>query len=518
MTIRISIKGKILSLLFVLILITSGVIRLLQSTNFDFPFTYDQAATMLDVRVMGHFYDFKISGPTTSIPGLNVGPFYDLFLLPAYWLGGGSPQALVTWNIIWFLLSAVAIYIFFYKRNRLLGFFISTIYLMSPQLFPITRYFWNANSATYFTVFYFLAFWNFIEKGTKKEALIWGITAGLIIQFEAAFGSLCVAFSFLAVLISRKRANIGYYLMGLIPWFIPQIVYEVTHKFQMTKILLGAFSSTTSILGVSAPLMQTVGMHWKSITSVFEGQFTSIPYGMGFALLILGIIASLATQKYRKNTLYYVSFIAFVFVYFVLVYRHELKPWYLDGVRVWYCFVIGMALISLIQYKNRLILLLITLFLARSFYLTVIDQYSYIKDNGKSNDPKNAANIIKSISWAYGKADGEGFDAYNYVPEVYDYSAQYLYWWYGGKTFGFTPQHVSYSLSPVPQYVRDAEKFQQKAKPSTSDKIALMYETIGDYQGWLVQFKNYCVLDKQTFGWNVTVEWRESCKSTKQLK
>jgi hypothetical protein len=299
--------------------------------------------------------------------------------------------------------------------------------------------------------------------------------------------------------------------MGLAPWFIPQLIYEVTHKFQMTKLLLGAFSSGTSILGVPLPLTQIVVMHWKSITSFFEGQFTSIPFGMGFGLLIAGVIVSFVVDKYRRHTLYFLAFITFVFVYFILVYRHELKPWYLDGVRVWYCFVIGMGLQALFKFKNKAAILLATLFLLRSFYLTIGDQSKYFGANGINTDPKNAANYITAIDWVYGMANGEGFEAYNYVPEVYDFSAQYLYWWYGGKTFGFTPENISYSLSPVPQYVRNVEKFQQKSRPSTSGKVALMYETIGNYQDWLGQFKNYCVLDEKTFTWNVKVEWRERC-------
>src|SRR5260221_3339446 len=145
-----------------IILLTSGIVRVLQSLNFDFPFTFDQARDMLDIRVIGNFIDFKVSGPTTSITGLNLGSYYYFLNLPAYWIGFGNPQYLIYWDIILFLLSGIVIYWFFYKKNQLLGFYISSIYLMSPQLFSITRYFWNAHAVVYLIVAYFLAFWNFI--------------------------------------------------------------------------------------------------------------------------------------------------------------------------------------------------------------------------------------------------------------------------------------------------------------------------------------------------------------------
>src|SRR4029079_2422172 len=136
--------------------------------------------------------------------------------------------------ILWFLLSACAIYIFFYKRNVYLGFFIAVIYLMAPQLFSVTRYFWNANSVVYFIVFYYLAFWKFLEKQNPINALLWGITAGLVIQFEAAFGRCGVIFSFFFILSRRDFKTLKNYLFGVLPWFLPQLIYEATHKFQMS--------------------------------------------------------------------------------------------------------------------------------------------------------------------------------------------------------------------------------------------------------------------------------------------
>jgi hypothetical protein len=76
----------------------------------------------------------------------------------------------------------------------------------------------------------------------------------------------------------------------------------------------------------------------------------------------------------------------------------------------------------------------------------------------------------------------------------------------------YTPSIVSYSLAPVPEYIRSEPHFQNKRKENTSGKVALIYETIGDYEKWLVQFNEYCVMDKKEFPYHVNVEWREKCK------
>jgi hypothetical protein len=500
---------KILTGLLIVVLIISGTIRFLQTKNFNTAFTYDQARDMLDLRVLGGFHDFQVSGPTTSITGLNLGPYYYLFNLPAFWIGHGNPQALVDWNIVAFLLTAIIIFIFFYKKNIILGFFIAIVFLMAPQLFGVTRYFWNANAVVYFIVFYFLGLWNFLEKRDKKSALIFGITAGLIIQFEAAFGSMCVAFSILVIILSKSKINFRNYLIGLLPWFLPQIAFEIKHKFQMTKLLLATLTGANPMLGQKTPIDQVLGMHIKTIAPFFEGQFM-LPYGIGLALITVALVLILINKKYRRIGLYFLGLIIFALVYYTAIYHHELKGWYLDGVRVWYCFVIGMAVASVKKYK-KIFYVLMTLFLVRSFYMTVVDQNTYIKNGNKSDDPKNLANLIRNIDWVYSQANGKGFKAYNYVPEIYDYSTQYLYWWYGQKQYGYMPEKVSYSLPEVPEYIRMQSIFYEKTK-SSDDRIALIYETKSNYIGWLNDFKDYCTVDKKVTDWQTTIEWREKCK------
>jgi len=116
-------KEKWLSLVFGIIWVISAVIRFGQVWNYQTAFTYDQSRDLLDIRALGEFRDLAVLGPTTSINGLRLGPFYYYINLPAYWAGGGNPQTLVNWNIILFLATAGFIFYFFRKKNIVLGFF-----------------------------------------------------------------------------------------------------------------------------------------------------------------------------------------------------------------------------------------------------------------------------------------------------------------------------------------------------------------------------------------------------------
>lgn len=121
-------KEKILAIVFGIILGLSGFIRFFQTKDYNTPFTYDQARDMLDIRALGEFKDLAVLGPTTSINGLRLGPFYYYFNLPAYWLGGGDPQVLVYWNILLFLVSGGFIFWYFRKRNIILGFLVGSLF------------------------------------------------------------------------------------------------------------------------------------------------------------------------------------------------------------------------------------------------------------------------------------------------------------------------------------------------------------------------------------------------------
>jgi len=502
-------KEKILTIIFGLVLLVSGIIRFFQTKDYNTAFTYDQARDMLDIRALGEFKDLAVLGPTTSINGLRLGPFYYYINLSAYWLGGGNPQALVYENILLFLVSGGFIFWYFRKRNVTLGFLVGSLFLMAPQMFNLTRYFWNANMATYLSVYFFVALWNFLEKKDKKSILWLGITSGLLTQFEAAFGIVCMLFAVLTIIINKRSRNWKNFLIGMVPWFLPQILLEIKNKFQMTKLLVGIFTGKNDVLGEKIAIGEVFVSHLTTIKSFFEGQFIA-PYGWGLGVLVLTIILILVYKKYRRIGVYFLSFLVFAFGFYVAIYHHELKTWYLESLRVWYCFVIGIGLVNINKFKNW-VTLLVAIFLLRNIWLTASDQWQFVYQK-QSDDPKNLANLIKNIDWVYEKMNGDGFEAYNYVPEIYDYPNQYLYWWYGVKKYGYMPNKVSYSLTEVPEYFRIQSEFYEKTKENKNGKIALIYETKDLYVGWLNQFKEYCPVEKWETGWRTTMEIREKCK------
>jgi len=511
-------KPTLLDIILLVAFLISAYIRFWQIGNFNFAFTFDQARDMLEIRPMAHFQDFKLTGPTTSINGLLLGPYYYYYLLPAYWLGEGSPQALTAWNVVSFLATGLILYFAVKKFDRFGAFFVTLFFLLSPQLFVITSYFWNANAAVYFGALFFLSIYLYSKKQTTFNLFLITVFAALAVQFEAAFGIVCLSYAFILAVISRDKTKVKVFIFTAIPLFVPQLLFEVAHNFQMTRYFMSIFNSQ-SVLGVKTPFADVFRGHYLAITDMFEGQMM-LKYGYGYYYLIASLLVLFGSKTTRKLAVYLFGFLIASFIFYMIIYHHPLKVWYLQGYRVWYLFVFGSA-ISVVVTKIKsfnsstlkaIFFGLIAFLLIKNFYLVLQDKYNVIAKSQASNDPKNARNIVNTIDWVYDQARRESFEAYSYVPEVLDYPYQYFYWWYGTKEFGYTPTVASYSLIDVPIYLNKPERFISTIGGGKTDKIGLIYERKSKYKDWLNQFSDYCVIVKKDFPWEVSAEWREKCK------
>src|SRR3989338_11444121 len=96
--------------LLILALLISTFTKLIVVNGYNFAFTMDQGRDMVDIRQMVVSLTPKLVGPTTSINGVLLGPFWYYFLLPPFLISGGNPQAIMNWQIIWYQLSALLLW------------------------------------------------------------------------------------------------------------------------------------------------------------------------------------------------------------------------------------------------------------------------------------------------------------------------------------------------------------------------------------------------------------------------
>jgi len=489
--------------------------------NYNFPFTMDQSRDMLDIRQIVVSLHPTLIGPTTSINGVFLGPFYYYFNVIPYFLSGGDPASLVYWNILWYSIAPLAIFFAFYKKDKILSLALSSIFLMSTAFFYSARYFWSANPMPYVTTFYFLSLLLFIFKRDKKSSFLSGLIAGLSMQFEAAFGILF--FPFLLVYSLFKKIPLKTIFPSFVGFFItliPQILFEFRHGFIMSKTFISEVSGKSQILGEKLSFLEAQVSHIKSFIEFGNGAFTISDF-ISRILLVFAIAYLIINFKKLNELRREVFLTAILFLFFGLIfyswYLHPLKGWYLLGLRIPYFLILAVFITEISTLRNLLLKAAILGFFVFSFVNTFIIHSQYIPENEsvRSGDKSNLRNEIEAIDWVYTKAQTQGFKAYNYIPSVYDFPYQYLYWWYGTNKYGYQPETVTY-LDNVPEYIKDNDQFYTKKKSAGDDPLVfLIYEKDDErperLKAWLGSFTHLCSTQKQDYSWGTTVELRKKC-------
>ena len=94
---------------------------------------------------------------------------------------------------------------------------------------------------------------------------------------------------------------------------------------------------------------------------------------------------------------------------------------------------------------------------------------------------------------------------YTYLPSIYDYPYQYLFWWYGLKEYDFLP--IDYAYAPdKPEYISNKESFSATEdnlkKRENSNLVFLIKEPDHKFTsfGWEGEFVKLETVEKQMIG------------------
>lgn len=507
---------------FIVILLYSAFLSMYPISNYNFPFTMDQARDMLDIREIVVSLHPTLIGPTTSINGVYLGPFYYYFNVIPFLIGGGDPAALVYWNSIWYLVGAVALFHFNYKKNFWFGFFSSVLFLLCNEFFYSSRFFWSANPMPYVTAIYFLSLVYLTTKRDKKSGFIGGVISGLSMQVEAAFG--VIFFPFLIVYSLIRRVNfktIAFSFVGFLLTLVPQLLFELRHGFVMSKTFFKEISGESQILGEKISFIDAQISHFDQFLNYTNGIIKGPEYlTQVLMILALGYLILRFKTLSKLNKEYFLSaslFVVFAFIFYSW-YLHPLKGWYILGLRIPYIIILGLFFAELIKVRLFALKIAVAALLVFSTFNMTTVQWRFVPEGdiaNRSGDKSNLRNEIEAIDWVYQKAAGQGFKAYNYLPSVYDFPYQYLYWWHGTNKYGYQPETVTY-MDNVPEYIKDNNKYYNKTKPAGEDPLVfLIYEkdeSIERLHAWLGSYTKYCPLEKQEYPWGTTVEMRKLCR------
>jgi hypothetical protein len=411
-----------------------------------FPFTFDHGKDSLAVLKMMISHRPSLIGPWTSIPGLFFGPGWYYLLLPGFIISGGDPIAGVLTMIA---VMSVLVYVVYKK----FGYVAATVFTTTQTWFSLAQSAWNPFPLALISVLIYILLDMVIkQKSSSPKTFFWlGILSGLGFHFSSAFAIFYPMIVGSYVFFFRVRVHLKdavLWLLGLLIPFTPQLFFELRNNFIEVKsvyeYLFGNYGNTANTTPIVEVINQSFSEFKLATLPTIYGNFF-IDKLLRYSTLLIIFIFSLKRDSIKKLQPVIVKsliwtplpIVGFSFLHF--------NTWYLLGLLPALTILIA-SLISLTPRKIQIIILLVYICspLSKVFYYyqndrtSLLDQRSFLVTK------------IKALDYIEQTAGNKPYKQFHYLPEIYDYSYQYLLFWraMGGHSlpseFSYMHDEVSY--------------------------------------------------------------------------
>lgn len=423
----------------------------------SFAFTYDVGRDLLEIRKIVVDHKIPLIGQTSGLPGLFYGPWWYYILTIPFLLSSGNPSFIVSFLA---LLGIACIPLAFIIGKKIgdnyLGIFMSMLISFSPYTVGLSNQIWNPNIAQIFIIILFLVLLSiyFSQKNKRYfNYFLLGILASLMLEAEIVFGTLSLIGLLCSMVLAQRKKffskNLLFFGVGFLIIQIPHILFEFRHGFIELKTIT-AGNKMSNEAGFTFPTLQIFINRIEVFFNMFADSITR-----GNTTLAIILIASAFFSfvfLYKKMTKHEKMFtktcLMMISVYFIGILFLARPAWghYLIGLPIIYIlfFSFSLHLFRKLQYGKYLT----TLFIIILTYIN-LQPLQVLADLNTPLWEGNAAvyrNQVAVIDYIYKDAHGKTFNYITYTPAVIDYPYQYLFVWYGNKTYGYVPANKKAEL------------------------------------------------------------------------
>jgi len=490
-----------------------------------FPFTFDGARDLLWVKNQIDFKRPSLVGPWASAQGVYFGPLWYWLLTLPYLIGGGSPVAIAVFNWIIVFLAVFVMGLLLRKISKNLAFFALFLGIVSPAIHGISQYAFSQHLLPFLTILLIYSYFKILQSSSKKHFLLAVFLISLMFHAEPPIS--IISLPSLAIIIwlankKKKMLDIKMFLRGLLFFcipFLPLVVFDLRHEFIQLKSIT-AFVKGDGVEIVRVGLGQRIIDVLFYFFDIFRITILQRPKSVTFFVLLLALGVNLFLTKGKTKKLWQAGLIYVLSLMFVLIVYQplELKNFYLDGVIM--IFVIWTGIAAATIWEEKRLRPIIFIFLIFSFFINSSPIYFVKSLSSGFADKYELGSIFvnrgRTVDWIYEDAGSRGFKVYSYLPDIYDYPYQYLFFWKGLKEYGYLPEEFAY-LPDQPEYVEkkslQLDRVEDKIKKSDG-LVYLIYER-GEidefFEKWYNNFsrENMQLVEKRDFMGGITVEERK---------
>lgn len=248
------IHNKLETIIFLAIIIFASYIRLNNIRDYQV-FLGDQGRDVLIVKRMIVDLDPTFLGPTASVGGFFLGPFYYYLMIVPLALSGLDPVGPAIMVALFSIATTILVYLFgrrYFSPET--GLIASSIYSISRLVVEYSRSSWNPNVLPFFSFVLVFLFALLFEKKSNHKSLIFfliGASLGIIIQLHYAvwgmylFAGACYLiyvwksyFKEKSLKIVKRIQELFLMICGFCAFFGPFLAFEIYHGFPNTTNIL----------------------------------------------------------------------------------------------------------------------------------------------------------------------------------------------------------------------------------------------------------------------------------------
>lgn len=467
--------------LIILILATGIAYRLGRVDGGNFLFHMDSARDFIDVREMVELKKLRLVGPTSAIEGFYTGPLWYYLLAIPYVLSDGHPYSAILMEVIFWAVGGVFLLKLCSRFGTLAMLFAGYLWIASNYLVLITTYSFHPNLIALMTPLFIYFLEKYLKETKGIFLIICFLLSAIFFQLEMNFGVFAPLIILATLIFSKKYNSLKTYsfLLGLLIFILslfPQIAFDARHQFIMSQSLIKHLQNPTSRVHLVTPTDR-----FPQIAQNFYDM--ALPTFLSSKLLIFFLILSLVLISHQARATLYPnlalitilsSFLAVPFIGYVFL-PVNVNSWHIGAISAVYIIysAILVGQLKKIEIFGHVLTLSLIIFLIFSL---VINTKIFFNERGqKLSDQSAFVNEIEAIDYVYHEAGGKNFKVYAYLPSVYDYPYQYLFWWYGQKRYNYLPKDYSY-LPQKPEYIRNKHLFSNNILAEDSDLVFLIKE------------------------------------------
>lgn len=433
-------------LTLVLLIIFFILLRILPIWPNNFPYSYDNAKDSLIMFEMWHFKEPSLVGAITSIEGgLFQGPFWYYVLFPINFILGFHPFASVLTVVI---LGALTAWIFWKYLGKLEAFFFTT----SVAVIATHQTSWSPYLAIFSTA-WALVLLNLLKpKPNTLHLLLLSFSTSLLFHCEMAFGVPFVLLLILILILQKIRPNLKQIVLSMIVFlipFTPLVIFDARHDLLQTKAVIkfikdyssGAAKVQENKSGLERVREVTYffgisGFESISPLRISERPIHPIIPSASVAILLFILLRQKSLTK-RAKTIIFPMIIGTFLIYLVL----PVKLFYLVGLTPFWIF----AFAQLLKIKaKKLIRPIVVIFTLIAIYQMIISKTTY--ETLSENSRILFAPKLEAVEAVYQLAQGQPFESFHFVPEIYDYTYQHIFQYTSIQKRRSLP--VEYSYAP----------------------------------------------------------------------